>query len=428
MREENTKVILSFIDSEFKGSSAKEQLMNIRKLMIKLKELNITYISLNEAEELLLNTTLNKSIGSIFEYRMEQLLDNEIINSLATLYAAKNGIDILDYEKEQEENYDYDELDPVDGRSTDLDLIKVYLNEFGNAKKLSTDEEIELFRKYENSSGYEKEQTRNDIVYYNLKLVVSIAKRYAGKGLALGDVIQEGNAGLLKAIEKFDYKKGYKFSTYATWWIRQSISRAIADQCKTIRIPVHVYEIYNKIQRENRKYETMYGRTATPEELSANLSVSLDRINEILEITDTVSLNMTIFNDDGREENELGDFVEDKENDGSNFEDQFAMKEFVESLPNKLNSRELDIITSRFGLNGDKRLTLEEIGEKYHLTRERVRQIEHKALRRLRNDRSVRAFCPDDIDLKKLDRPVVTQFYRFDYKRPDTCAYTHVLK
>ena len=267
----------------------------------------------------------------------------------------------------------------VDSYSTD-DPVRMYLKEIGKVSLLTQEEEIELAVRM--SQGDEEAKRR--MAEANLRLVVSIAKRYVGRGMLFLDLIQEGNLGLIKAVEKFDYTKGYKFSTYATWWIRQAITRAIADQARTIRIPVHMVETINKLIRVSRQLLQELGREPTPEEIAAEMNMPVERVREILKISqEPVSLETPIGEE---EDSHLGDFIQDDNvpvpADAAAFT---LLKEQLEEVLGTLTEREQKVLTLRFGLEDGRARTLEEVGKEFNVTRERIRQIEAKALRKLRH-------------------------------------------
>ena len=276
------------------------------------------------------------------------------------------------------------ELDKIDlsvpeGVSIE-DPVRMYLKEIGKVPLLSAEEEIELAKRMENGD----EAAKKRLAEANLRLVVSIAKRYVGRGMLFLDLIQEGNLGLIKAVEKFDYRKGYKFSTYATWWIRQAITRAIADQARTIRIPVHMVETINKLIRVSRQLLQELGREPTPEEIADKMDMSVDRVREILKISqEPVSLETPIGEE---EDSHLGDFIQDDNvpvpADAAAFT---LLKEQLVEVLSTLTDREQKVLRLRFGLDDGRARTLEEVGKEFNLTRERIRQIEAKALRKLRH-------------------------------------------
>ena len=270
---------------------------------------------------------------------------------------------------------------PEDVENAKLDdPVRMYLKEIGRIKLLTPEEEQEIAKKMAEGD----EDARKRMSEANLRLVVSIAKRYVGRGMQLLDLIQEGNLGLMKAVEKFDYTKGYKFSTYATWWIRQSITRAIADQARTIRIPVHMVETINKLIRVSRQLLQELGREPTPEEIAAEMNMPVERVREILKISqEPVSLETPIGEE---EDSHLGDFIQDDNvpvpADAAAFT---LLKEQLEEVLGTLTEREQKVLTLRFGLEDGRARTLEEVGKEFNVTRERIRQIEAKALRKLRH-------------------------------------------
>ena len=287
----------------------------------------------------------------------------------------------LEEEMEEEEEITVDPMDlsVPDGISL-ADPIRMYLKEIGKIPLLSTEEEIELAKRMEKGD----EEARKKLAEANLRLVVSIAKRYAGRGMQFLDLIQEGNLGLIKAVEKFDYRKGYKFSTYATWWIRQAITRAIADQARTIRIPVHMVETINRFIRTSRQMVQELGREPTPEELAKKLDMPVERVREIKKISqDPVSLETPIGEE---EDSHLGDFIQDDNVMVPADQATFTLlhEQLMESLET-LTEREQQVLRLRFGLDDGRPRTLEEVGRVFHVTRERIRQIEAKALRKLRH-------------------------------------------
>ena len=260
------------------------------------------------------------------------------------------------------------------------DPVRMYLKEIGKVPLLSADEEIELAKRMEEGDVEAKKRLSEA----NLRLVVSIAKRYVGRGMLFLDLIQEGNLGLIKAVEKFDYRKGYKFSTYATWWIRQAITRAIADQARTIRIPVHMVETINKLIRVSRQLLQEYGREPLPEEIAEEMGISEDKVREIIKIAqEPVSLETPIGEE---EDSHLGDFIPDDDAPAPADAAAFTLlKEQLMSVLSTLTPREEMVLKLRFGLEDGRARTLEEVGREFKVTRERIRQIEAKALRKLRH-------------------------------------------
>ena len=299
--------------------------------------------------------------------------------------AEDDQMDDLDDDAEiEEEEVDLDNIEGFIPEGVSLeDPVRMYLKEIGKVPLLSADEEIELAQAMERG-GEEGEEAKKKLAEANLRLVVSIAKRYVGRGMLFLDLIQEGNLGLIKAVEKFDYHKGYKFSTYATWWIRQAITRAIADQARTIRIPVHMVETINKLIRVSRQLLQELGREPTPEEIGAEMGMPVERVREILKISqEPVSLETPIGEE---EDSHLGDFIQDDNvpvpADAAAFT---LLKEQLVEVLGTLTEREQKVLRLRFGLDDGRARTLEEVGKELNVTRERIRQIEAKALRKLRH-------------------------------------------
>ena len=272
-----------------------------------------------------------------------------------------------------------DDLSVPEGISID-DPVRMYLKEIGKVPLLTAEEEIEIAKRLETGD----EEAKKKLSEANLRLVVSIAKRYVGRGMLFLDLIQEGNLGLIKAVEKFDYTKGFKFSTYATWWIRQAITRAIADQARTIRIPVHMVETINKLIRVSRQLLQQYGREPTPEEIAKEMGISESKVREIIKIAqEPVSLETPIGEE---EDSHLGDFIPDDDAPAPAEAASFAlMKEQLLDVLDTLTPREEKVLRLRFGLDDGRQRTLEEVGKEFNVTRERIRQIEAKALRKLRH-------------------------------------------
>ena len=290
-----------------------------------------------------------------------------------------DDMDIDGLDEEEEVELDKIDLSVPEGVSIE-DPVRMYLKEIGKVPLLTAEEEIELAKRMENGD----EDAKKRLAEANLRLVVSIAKRYVGRGMLFLDLIQEGNLGLIKAVEKFDYRKGYKFSTYATWWIRQAITRAIADQARTIRIPVHMVETINKLIRVSRQLLQELGREPTPEEIAEEIDMSVDRVREILKISqEPVSLETPIGEE---EDSHLGDFIQDDNvpvpADAAAFT---LLKEQLVEVLGTLTEREQKVLRLRFGLDDGRARTLEEVGKEFNVTRERIRQIEAKALRKLRH-------------------------------------------
>ena len=306
---------------------------------------------------------------------------------------AKQGVKIVDDAEKQNltvslpQSEDSEKVSSSDGMEIAVpdgvaidDPVRMYLKEIGRVPLLTAQQEIELAKRMEKGDV----SAQKELAEANLRLVVSIAKRYVGRGMMFLDLIQEGNLGLIKAVEKFDYNKGYKFSTYATWWIRQAITRAIADQARTIRIPVHMVETINKLIRVSRQLLQEYGREPTAEEIAEKMDVPVDRVREIMKIAqEPVSLETPIGEE---EDSHLGDFIEDHDAQAPADVASFTLlKEQLTEVLSTLTPREKDVLKLRFGLEDGKARTLEEVGKNFHVTRERIRQIEAKALRKLRH-------------------------------------------
>lgn len=314
--------------------------------------------------------------------QFEKILDFLEANNIDVLRITDDDVDdemLLDVDDEDEIEVEKIDLSVPDGVSIE-DPVRMYLKEIGKVPLLSAEEEIELAKRMELGD----QEAKKRLAEANLRLVVSIAKRYVGRGMLFLDLIQEGNLGLIKAVEKFDYRKGYKFSTYATWWIRQAITRAIADQARTIRIPVHMVETINKLIRVSRQLLQELGREPTSEEIAAEMNMPVERVREILKISqEPVSLETPIGEE---EDSHLGDFIQDDNvpvpADAAAFT---LLKEQLEEVLGTLTEREQKVLTLRFGLEDGRARTLEEVGKEFNVTRERIRQIEAKALRKLRH-------------------------------------------
>ena len=310
---------------------------------------------------------------------LEELYDGSPDDSLSNILTAEE-LDEINSEVERLETADdMEKALSQEGLPVD-DPVRMYLKEIGAIPLLDAERETELARRM----GEGDEAAKNALVEAILRLVVSIAKRYVGKGMFFLDLIQEGNLGLMKAAEKFDYSKGYKFSTYATWWIRQAISRAIADQSRTIRIPVHMVETIHKVSRSQRELLQKYGREATTEEIAADIGMSAEKVREIMKISqDPVSLETPIGEAD---DSHLGDFIPDDDNptpeDAASYQ---LLREQLNEVLHTLSPREEKVLKLRFGLEDGRTRTLEEVGQEFQITRERIRQIEAKALRKIRH-------------------------------------------
>jgi RNA polymerase primary sigma factor len=320
--------------------------------------------------------------------------DLDITATDDTEVASLNDIDIVDepdikeIEDEEEEDLDDDPAAPVYFDDISDDSVRLYLREIGKIPLLNAEEELALAQKVVSGDKKAKDQ----MAEANMRLVVSIAKRYSGRGLDFLDLIQEGNTGLLRAVEKFDPDKGFKFSTYATWWIRQAITRAIADQARTIRIPVHMVETINKLLRTQRRMTQDLNREPTIEELAKELEMEPEKVEYVMKIKqDITSLDAGVGRDDGEDDTVLGDFIEDE--DAASPEDSAAnqlLKEQVQDILDVLTEREQKILKMRFGLDDGKSHTLEEVGQEFSVTRERIRQIEAKALAKLRKHKDAK--------------------------------------
>ena len=357
---------------------------NVAKFEEKLKELvelgkkKKKVLEIQEISDFLYDLELSpEQMEKVYEYLEAMNIDVLRIGSDDDLDADID--DLILAEEEEEVDMEKIDLSVPDGISIE-DPVRMYLKEIGKVPLLSAEEEIDLARRM--SEGDESAKKR--LAEANLRLVVSIAKRYVGRGMLFLDLIQEGNLGLIKAVEKFDYQKGFKFSTYATWWIRQAITRAIADQARTIRIPVHMVETINKLIRVSRQLLQELGREPLPEEIAKELDMPVDRVREILKISqEPVSLETPIGEE---EDSHLGDFIQD-DNVPVPAEAAAAtlLKEQLNEVLDTLTDREQKVLRLRFGMNDGRARTLEEVGKEFDVTRERIRQIEAKALRKLRH-------------------------------------------
>lgn len=318
-----------------------------------------------------------------YEEIMSSLEDVELDeDDIEKIYEIFNEMDIdLIEEDADEEEEDDDELDLSIPQGVGIDdPVRMYLKEIGKVDLLTAEEEVELAKRMEQGDMEAKRQ----LVEANLRLVVSIAKKYVGRGMLFLDLIQEGNMGLMKAVEKFDYTKGYKFSTYATWWIRQAITRSIADQARTIRIPVHMVETINKLIRVSRQLLQEKGREPTPEEIGEEMDMSADKVREIKKIAqEPVSLETPIGEE---EDSHLGDFIEDEDAPApASAASYMLLRDQLDNVLDTLTDREKRVLELRFGIEDGRPRTLEEVGKEFGVTRERIRQIEAKALRKLRH-------------------------------------------
>ena len=371
--EENEEAVLN-------PAERKQELLNTLLEKAKQSKNKLTYSAVADVLEA---TDLDKNqMDDIYEALMSK--DIEIVSE-----TEPDDFDILlndDVELTEDPAFIMDEPQDVDleatlpkGIAVD-DPVRMYLKEIGKVPLLSADEEIELAKRMEQGD----EEAKKRLCEANLRLVVSIAKRYVGRGMLFLDLIQEGNLGLIKAVDKFDYTKGYKFSTYATWWIRQAITRSIADQARTIRIPVHMVETINKLIRVSRQLLQTYGREPSPEEIAEEMGISVDKVREIQKIAqEPVSLETPIGEE---EDSHLGDFIPDEDVPAPAEAAAFSMlKEQLVEVLDTLTEREQKVLKLRFGLDDGRARTLEEVGKEFDVTRERIRQIEAKALRKLRH-------------------------------------------
>ena len=339
------------------------------------EKINVNNLIESKTDGGLVNSDIIKALEDI-DYDISQVdIDAETPDDVDSerLKQLENDVEIYDTPEKMEK------LISMEGFNID-DPVRIYLKDIGKIPLLSPEREMYLAEQI--SLG--DEAAKNELIEANLRLVVSIAKRHVGKGMYFLDLIQEGNRGLIKAVEKFDYSKGYKFSTYATWWIRQSITRAIADQARTIRIPVHMYETIHKVSRTARQLLQELGRDPTTDEIAESLGMTADKVREIMKIAqDPVSLETPIGEE---EDSHLGDFVEDNDSPAPSDSASYSLlREQVRNILHTLTPREEQVIKLRFGLEDGRQRTLEEVGKLFKITRERIRQIEAKALRKLRH-------------------------------------------
>ena len=347
---------------------------------------------MTEAEKVSKIVKKAKESGKITYGELAKELENTNPEQIDKVFDAfeEMGVSLLNDDFEEEP--DVDDLKEVEELKLDeitdnsfegisvVDPVRMYLREIGKIPLLSYEKELELAKRILNND----EEAKQELAEANLRLVVSIAKKYVGRGMLFLDLIQEGNMGLIKAVEKFDYTKGFKFSTYATWWIRQAITRAIADQARTIRIPVHMVETINRLIRTSRHLLQQLGREPTPEEIAKEMDMSVEKVMEIQKIAqDPVSLETPIGEED---DSHLGDFIQDEDSPAPHDAASYTLlKEQLEEVMNTLTPREAKVLKLRFGLEDGKARTLEEVGKEFDVTRERIRQIEAKALRKLRH-------------------------------------------
>ena len=361
---------------------------NIAKFGEKLKQLvahgkkNKSILELQEINDFFSDMELDaEQMEKVYEYLEANHIDVLRVSGDGDGIEELDDVDDSDIVLTDEDDVDMEKIDlsVPDGISIE-DPVRMYLKEIGKVPLLSADEEVELAKRMAEGD----EDAKKRLAEANLRLVVSIAKRYVGRGMLFLDLIQEGNLGLIKAVEKFDYHKGFKFSTYATWWIRQAITRAIADQARTIRIPVHMVETINKLIRVSRQLLQELGREPTPEEIAAELDMPVERVREILKISqEPVSLETPIGEE---EDSHLGDFIQDDNVPvPAEAAAQTLLKEQLDEVLDTLTEREQKVLRLRFGMDDGRSRTLEEVGKEFDVTRERIRQIEAKALRKLRH-------------------------------------------
>jgi len=338
-------------------------------------------VELQEIKEVFQKGSLTPAqLEGIVSYLEERKIDVLTMSEIDSDEIEQSDVFPEGVEKEYEEKREDEPEILHSERGSAEDPVRMYLKEIGRIPLLSSEEEIELAKRMEMGD----EEAKKKLSEANLRLTVSIAKRYSGRGMQFLDLIQEGNLGLIKAVEKFDYRKGYKFSTYATWWIRQSITRAIADQARTIRIPVHMVETMNRVNRTSRRLLQEYGREPTPEEIAVTMNLPVERILEVSKISqEPVSLETPIGEE---EDSHLGDFIQDEHVPVPSEEAAHTLlREQLEEVMDTLSDREQKVLALRFGLEDGKPHTLEEVGRDFQVTRERIRQIEAKALRKLRH-------------------------------------------
>ena len=361
---------------------------NIAKFGEKLKQLvahgkkNKSILELQEINDFFSDMELDaEQMEKVYEYLEANHIDVLRVSGDGDGIEELDDVDDSDIVLTDEDDVDMEKIDlsVPDGISIE-DPVRMYLKEIGKVPLLSADEEVELAKRMAEGD----EDAKKRLAEANLRLVVSIAKRYVGRGMLFLDLIQEGNLGLIKAVEKFDYHKGFKFSTYATWWIRQAITRAIADQARTIRIPVHMVETINKLIRVSRQLLQELGREPTPEEIAEEIHLPVERVRSVLKMAQQpISLQAPVGDSD---DTSFGDFIEDKAAENPMEEASFSfLKEKIKDVLDTLTDREREVIEQRFGLRDGSPRTLEEVGRQFSVTRERIRQIEAKALRKLRH-------------------------------------------
>ena len=366
LSEENRAKLLALLEEGKKSGK-----VSSKKLVETLDAVDATEEQTEQFYDVLEAAHVEIDVSDVLDLIGTAELDNPTLGEMEAIEA--EALEVSD--KQLEEEYENAKLD---------DPVRMYLKEIGKIPLLTPEEELEVAKNLVSEDEKARDAARKRMSEANLRLVVSIAKRYVGRGMQLLDLIQEGNLGLMKAVEKFDYTKGYKFSTYATWWIRQSITRAIADQARTIRIPVHMVETINKVLRTSHSMVQSLGREPTTQEIAAELHMDVQKVEEILKIAqEPVSLETPIGEED---DSHLGDFIQDDDASQPAEEASYTLlREQLEEVLKTLTPREEEVLRMRFGLIDGKPHTLEEVGKKFDVTRERIRQIEAKALRKLRH-------------------------------------------
>ena len=366
LSEENRAKLLALLEEGKKSGK-----VSSKKLVETLDAVDATEEQTEQFYDVLEAAHVEIDVSDVLDLIGTAELDNPTLGEMEAIEA--EALEVSD--KQLEEEYENAKLD---------DPVRMYLKEIGKIPLLTPEEELEVAKDLVSEDEKARDAARKRMSEANLRLVVSIAKRYVGRGMQLLDLIQEGNLGLMKAVEKFDYTKGYKFSTYATWWIRQSITRAIADQARTIRIPVHMVETINKVLRTSHSMVQSLGREPTTQEIAAELHMDVQKVEEILKIAqEPVSLETPIGEED---DSHLGDFIQDDEASQPAEEASYTLlREQLEEVLKTLTPREEEVLRMRFGLIDGKPHTLEEVGKKFDVTRERIRQIDSKALRKLRH-------------------------------------------
>ncbi len=394
----NLESIVYFANNSFQDGDVIAQSKNLKSLIKFMKRNEIDTNSFEIEDYIYLmdhSSKLSNMVSAILKLKdYNTYMGNDLFSSLAIVYAGNNDVKLKDFDENAEIS------------DKDLDSTGTYMQEIGSFKVLTQKEETDLFNRLAKGD----ESVREIIINHNLKLVVSIAKRYqANAGLPLLDLIQEGNIGLMKAIERFDVTKGYKFSTYATWWIRQAVVRSIANDSRVIRIPVHAHDLILKISKYQTNFFLYNGYYASAEELAVVFNEPVEKINEILRTQDVISLSTPVKGDNGMADSELGEFLVD-----TSFPANLAEKHLnLEMLHNlvfnntKLTDREKYVIDERFGLTTRVGKNLEEVGKELNLTRERIRQIEHKALKKLSRVPGMKEFSPGDFEEDVCDSPYI---------------------